>query len=247
MKDSLTRRRFIRHATAGSAALTWLSARKAPMAMGVDAAKPALLGGAPVHQGGWPKWPVWQQSWEPAIVKVLRSGQWYRGDGGHVAEFETAYAKLLGAKRCLATASGTTALLVALQVMDVDAGDEVIVSPYTFIATYNAILINKALPVFADTDPGHPYHGPGFDRKPDHRTNPRYPAGTHLRHALRHGPNQRDCPQTQARRDRGCLPGLAGRIQRPQVWHTRRPRLFQLPEFQASAIRRRRRGNGQQR
>src|SRR6184192_2302601 len=63
------------------------------------------------------------------------------------------YAKLMGAKRCLATASGTTALLVSLHVMDVDAGDEVIVSPYTFIATYNAILINKALPVFADTDP----------------------------------------------------------------------------------------------
>jgi dTDP-4-amino-4,6-dideoxygalactose transaminase len=153
MKDSLTRRRFIRHATAGSAALTWLSSRKAPMAMGADAAKPALLGGTPVHQGGWPKWPVWRESWEPAIVKVLRSGQWYRGDGGHVAEFETAYAKLLGAKRCLATASGTTSLLVALHVMDVDAGDEVIVSPYTFIATYNAILVNKALPVFADTDP----------------------------------------------------------------------------------------------
>jgi perosamine synthetase len=123
------------------------------MAMGADAAKPALLGGTPVHQGGWPKWPVWRESWEPAIVKVLRSGQWYRGDGGHVAEFETAYAKLLGAKRCLATASGTTSLLVALHVMDVDAGDEVIVSPYTFIATYNAILVNKALPVFADTDP----------------------------------------------------------------------------------------------
>jgi dTDP-4-amino-4,6-dideoxygalactose transaminase len=70
-----------------------------------------------------------------------------------VAEFEKGYANLLGAKRCVATASGTTALLVALHVMDVDAGDEVIVSPYTFIATYNAILINKALPVFADTDP----------------------------------------------------------------------------------------------
>jgi dTDP-4-amino-4,6-dideoxygalactose transaminase len=70
-----------------------------------------------------------------------------------VAEFETGYAKLIGAKRCLATASGTTALLVSLHVMDVDAGDEVIVSPYTFIATWNAILINKALPVFADTDP----------------------------------------------------------------------------------------------
>ncbi len=112
-----------------------------------------LLGGTPVHQGGWPSWPTWREQWEPAILKVLRSRRWFRGSGENVAEFEAAYAKLLGAKRCLATASGTTALLVSLHVMDVDAGDEVIVSPYTFIATYNAILINKALPVFADTDP----------------------------------------------------------------------------------------------
>ncbi|HAV60737.1 MAG TPA: hypothetical protein DCY13_00030, partial [Verrucomicrobiales bacterium] len=95
----------------------------------------------------------WQESWEPSIIEVLRSGRWYRGEGGHVAEFEAAYAKLLGARRSLATASGTTALLVALHVMDVDAGDEVIVSPYTFIATYNAVLLQKALPVLADTDP----------------------------------------------------------------------------------------------
>ena len=68
-------------------------------------------------------------------------------------EFEAAYAKLLGAKRCVATASGTTALITALHVMGVDAGDEVITSPFTFIATYNTILMHKALPVFADTDP----------------------------------------------------------------------------------------------
>ena len=68
-------------------------------------------------------------------------------------EFESGYAKLLGAKRCLATASGTTALITSLHVMGVDAGDEVIVSPYTFIATYNAVLMHKVLPVFADTDP----------------------------------------------------------------------------------------------
>src|SRR5262245_53369856 len=123
MKTSLTRRGFIRHAAAGSAALTWLSSRLAPMAFAGDTAKPVLLGGAPVHTGGWPNWPTWRESWEPAIVKVLRSGKWYRGDGGHVAEFETAYAKLIGAKRCLATASGTTSLLVALHVMGVDAGD----------------------------------------------------------------------------------------------------------------------------
>jgi dTDP-4-amino-4,6-dideoxygalactose transaminase len=153
MKNSLTRRRFIRHAAAGSAALTWLGTRRAPEVFAAEAAKPALLGGTPVHQGRWSDWPIWRESWEPDVIKVLRSGKWYRGDGGHVAEFETGYAKLIDAKRCLATASGTTALLVSLHVMDVDAGDEVIVSPYTFIATYNAILINKALPVFADTDP----------------------------------------------------------------------------------------------
>ena len=153
MKSHLTRRGFIRQAAAGSAALTWLGAGQAPRVFAAEAAKPALLGGAPVHRGGWPNWPTWLESWEPAVVKVLRSGRWYRGAGEHVAEFETAYAQLLGAKRSLATASGTTALLVALHVMDVDAGDEVIVSPFTFIATYNAVLQHKALPVFADTDP----------------------------------------------------------------------------------------------
>ena len=153
MKNHLTRRGFIRTAAAGSAAFTWLGASQAPRAFAAEAGKPALLGGTPAHAGGWPAWPTWRESWEPALLEVLRSGRWYRGDGEHVAEFEKAYAQLLGAKRCLGTASGTTALLVALQVLDVDAGDEVIVSPYTFIATYNAVLINKALPVFADTDP----------------------------------------------------------------------------------------------
>ncbi len=153
MKKLSNRREFIRDAAAGSVAVTWLASHGAPMVFAAEAAKPALLGGAPVHSGGWPGWPIWRESWEPAVVEVLRSGRWYRGAGGHVAEFEAAYAKLLDAKRCLATASGTTALLVSLHVMDVDAGDEVIVSPYTFIATYNAILMHKALPVFADTDP----------------------------------------------------------------------------------------------
>ncbi len=154
MKNSLTRRGFIRTTAAASAALTWLGARQGPSVFAADAAaKPALLGGKPVHPEGWPNWPTWRESWEPAILKVLRSGHWYRANGERVAEFETAYAQLLGAKRCLATASGTTALMVSLHVLDVDAGDEVIVSPFTFIATYNAVLVNKALPVLADTDP----------------------------------------------------------------------------------------------
>ncbi len=154
MRNDLTRRGFVRAVAAGSAALTWAGARRAPTVFAAGADKPALLGGTPVHQGGWPGWPDWREAWEPEIVDVLRSGRWCcSGGGGQVAEFETAYAKLLGAKRCVATASGTTALITALHVMGVDAGDEVITSPYTFVATYNTILMHKALPVFADTDP----------------------------------------------------------------------------------------------
>jgi len=154
MKDSMTRRGFVRTAAAGSAALTWLGARGAPRVFAAGADKPALLGGTPAHQGGWPSWPQWDKSWEPEIVEVLRSGRWCgHGGSGKVGDFETAYAELLGAKRCVTMASGTTALLTALHVMGVDAGDEVIVSPYTFIATYNVCLMHKALPVFADTDP----------------------------------------------------------------------------------------------
>jgi dTDP-4-amino-4,6-dideoxygalactose transaminase len=154
MRNDLTRRRFVQAAAAGSAGLAWTSVRHAPTVLAADAGKPALLGGTPVHRGGWPGWPDWREEWEADILRVLRSGNWCcAGGGGRVADFETAYAKLLGAKRCVATASGTTALITALYVMGVDAGDEVITSPFTFIATYNTVLMHKALPVFADTDP----------------------------------------------------------------------------------------------
>src|SRR5680860_1346214 len=115
--------------------------------------KLAILGGEKVRKTAWPEWPVWEQSAENDVTEMLRSGRWWRGKGEHVTEFEQKYAELMGAKRCLATASGTTALLVALHVLGVDAGDEVLVSPFTFIATYNSIFMNKALPVFVDTDP----------------------------------------------------------------------------------------------
>jgi perosamine synthetase len=115
--------------------------------------KLAVNGGNKVHNGTWPEWPVWDQSAEKDIVDMLRSGRWWRGNGEHVVDFENKYAELMGVKRCLATASGTTALITSLKALGVDAGDEVIVSPFTFIASYNVIFMNKALPVFADTDP----------------------------------------------------------------------------------------------
>jgi dTDP-4-amino-4,6-dideoxygalactose transaminase len=118
-----------------------------------DSGKLALLGGDPVRTARWPEWPVWDPSAEEEIIKMLRSGRWWRGRGEYVTEFEKQYAELIGTKRCLATASGTTALLISLHVLGIDAGDEILVSPYTFIATYNVIFMSKALPVFIDTDP----------------------------------------------------------------------------------------------
>jgi len=111
---------------------------------------PALLGGTPVRRAPFPSWPVADAHEEDALVRVIRSGRWNRGD--QVAAFESAYATLTGAKHCLATANGTSALITSLAALGIGPGDEVIVPPYTFIATINAVLMMHALPVFADTD-----------------------------------------------------------------------------------------------
>jgi perosamine synthetase len=115
--------------------------------------KLAINGGEKIRTARWPQWPYWDQSAEPGIIEMYRTGRWWRGNGEYVEEFEKKYAELIGAKRCVATASGTTALITAMHVLGVDAGDEVLVSPYTFIATYNAVFMHKALPVFVDSDP----------------------------------------------------------------------------------------------
>ena len=151
--DHITRRQFMAAVSAGSLAAVVSNTIPAYGNLSKKAGKLAIQGGQPVRAKPWPPWPVWDESANEEILSVLRSGNWYRGQGTKVSEFEKKYAELMGAKRCLATASGTTALLVALHVLGVDAGDEIIVSPYTFIATYNVVFLSKALPVFADTDP----------------------------------------------------------------------------------------------
>ena len=115
-------------------------------------AKPAILGGEPVRKAPFPGWPVWSSNDETAWLNVLRSGKWYRGSGKAVDAFEAKFAAAIGAPHCLAVANGTSALVTALHGLDVQAGDEVIVPPYTFIATINAVLSKNALPVFVDSD-----------------------------------------------------------------------------------------------
>jgi len=86
-------------------------------------------------------------------MEVLRKGLWCRLDGSYAQRFEEAWANALGAKYCVATASGTTALITSLHALGIGPGDEVLVPPYTFVATVNVVLLVHALPVFVDTDP----------------------------------------------------------------------------------------------
>jgi len=149
MKTDLTRRQFLGNTTLAAAGIS-LATPTFGSTSGVGE-KPAKLGGKPLCSG-FPGWPVYDQTEEKALLDTLHTGQWFRGSGKAVAGFEDAYEKLTGAKHCLATASGTAALCTALGALDVGPGDEVIIPPYTFIATYNVVVLNYALPVFVDTD-----------------------------------------------------------------------------------------------
>jgi len=114
---------------------------------------PSLLGGKPVRTAPFPSWPQVASNDEKAWSQVLHNGKWCRLDGDWAARFEKSWARTLGAARCYATGSGTTALFGVMNALDIGPGDEVIVPPYTFVATINVVLLCHALPVFVDTDP----------------------------------------------------------------------------------------------
>ncbi len=156
-RQHISRRQFMSAASAGTlaavAGVAGFQPAKGAAQMVATRGKLAMQGGQPVRTKPWPSWPIWDPSAEEPVLSILRSGNWFRGRGQTVSQFEAEYAKLLGAKRCVAVVNGTNALLTALHVLDIGVGDEVIVSPYTFIATYNVVLNSCALPVFADTDP----------------------------------------------------------------------------------------------
>jgi len=145
MKHSVSRRNFLVGAPLAATAL----AADTPAG---DYGKPAILGGPKTFTGAFPGWPVYDQTEERALVDTLHSGKWARGTGQMVNKFEKAYAQLTGAKSCLATANGTSALFISLNALGVEPGDEVVVPPYTFVATINVVLRQHALPVFVDTD-----------------------------------------------------------------------------------------------
>ncbi len=95
--------------------------------------------------------PVLGDAEEQAVLDVLRSGQLSLGP--RLEEFERRFAARLGVPLASAVSSGTAGLHLALRAVGVGEGDEVITSPFSFVASANAALYERARPVFADIDP----------------------------------------------------------------------------------------------
>lgn len=153
--NNKSRRRFLKESTIASVG-TFIGVSQIPTLFAAGSAKAntsAILGGVPTFDNShWIKWPIWiPEQDEQGVLDVLRSGVWSRANV--VTEFENEWAKILDIKRCLTVVNGTNALIVALNQLNVRGGDEVLVTPYTFIATIQAILANGAMPVFVDIDP----------------------------------------------------------------------------------------------
>lgn len=93
---------------------------------------------------------LWPQLTD-AVQRVMKSGQFILGP--EVAAFENEAAKYLGAKHAIGCNSGTDALVIALRALGIKPGDEIITTPFSFVATAGAISIIGATPVFCDIEP----------------------------------------------------------------------------------------------
>ncbi|MGH9731450.1 MAG: DegT/DnrJ/EryC1/StrS family aminotransferase [Candidatus Acidiferrales bacterium] len=121
----------------------------------------ALLGGNPVRSKPFPSHPVIGDAEKRAVLDVLESGKLstfiavpgeYFNGGRKIKEFEKQFAEYHGVRHAVAFNSATAALHAAVVAVDVPAGTEVIVPPYTFTSTATCALMHNAIPVFADVD-----------------------------------------------------------------------------------------------
>lgn len=126
-------------------------------ATGTRAGKLALDGGIPVRTRPFPAWPHHDEAEWRAVRRVLASGAWGGRIGrgtGEAARFEAEFAELHEAPAALTVTNGTHALQLALELVGVRPGDEVLLPALTPIPTANAIRQRGAVPVPVDVDPG---------------------------------------------------------------------------------------------
>jgi dTDP-4-amino-4,6-dideoxygalactose transaminase len=98
-------------------------------------------------------WPVFESDETSAVMAVLKSGKVNYWTGTECREFEREYASYLGINHTIALHNGTAALELALYAFGIGAGDEVITTPRTFIASASAAVMRGAVPIMADVDP----------------------------------------------------------------------------------------------
>jgi len=112
--------------------------------------KLAINGGKPVRTKPFPSWPVAGEEERNNLLEVFESKKWWYGE--KVRKFEEKFAAFQDAQYGITCTNGTVALEVSLLSLGIGAGDEVIVPPYTFVATASAVLRVNAVPIFADID-----------------------------------------------------------------------------------------------
>lgn len=114
-----------------------------------------LLGGIPVRQQPYPKWPVVDERDIEAVTAVIQSGRWGGAPypGTQTKKFTERFAAMQGGGFAVAMVNGTVTMEVALRTADIGWGDEVIVPAYTFQATAAAPMAAGAIPVIVDIDP----------------------------------------------------------------------------------------------
>jgi len=115
--------------------------------------KLAIDGGPKVRDRPMPPWPAFDDEMIRAVEDVLLSGRVNQWTGDRVEAFQAALANRCGSAHGIAVANGTVALELALVALGIGPGDEVIVTPRTFIASASCAMVRGATPVFVDVDP----------------------------------------------------------------------------------------------
>ena len=98
----------------------------------------------------WPKWPQYGPEEQAAVVRVIKSNQLFADR--EVKAFEKQYANYIGCNYALGLGNGTQGLHLALAALNIGFGDEVIVTPYSWISSASCILMQNAVPIFCDIE-----------------------------------------------------------------------------------------------
>ena len=127
----------------------------------------AVLGGLPVRKKPFHPWPFFDQKEEKNLLKVLRSGNWWKlSFGNHddgaastgkyasqTVAFQSEFARHHECRYGIAAANGTGTLEIGIRAMNLQIGDEIIVPAYTYVASATAVVQNNLVPIFVDIDP----------------------------------------------------------------------------------------------